>query len=128
MSHGKKKELSEEEAFEIALEDHPEYRRAFLKDKLPEEVVDEEGNAMNPRAHLEMHAVVERQLASDNPPGVAAIAQELRDLRVSRHNIRHAIAGILSEEMWHMMKENRVFDEKRYLDRLRAFVKSQRGH
>ena len=70
MSRKKRKKLSEDAAWEIALKEHPEWR----KDALPEEIIGEDGEPMSPRLHLQMHAVVERQLATDDPKGVVAIA------------------------------------------------------
>ena len=72
MKESKKKRpkaLSEDEAYRIALNDHPEYKRMIDEGNLPDEIVDEEGNAMSPRAHLAMHQIVERQLASKTNPG-----------------------------------------------------------
>ena len=111
----RKKRLSEDDAFQIALRDHPDLRKAFENDTLPEEMTDEEGNAWNPRVHLQLHAVVERQIANDEPKGVAEIAGQLEHAGVDRHEIRHIIAQPLAEQMWYMMKEGSVFDEKLYL-------------
>lgn len=119
-----REELSEEESWVLALDDHPEWRRAWENDTLPEEIASEDGSPMNPRLHLAMHAVVERQLAADNPPGVVAIAQELEKLNVPRHEIRHAIARVVSDEMFAMTKQGRVFDQKRYLRELKKVVQS----
>jgi hypothetical protein len=47
---GKKREVSEEEAMEIALRDHPEWRRAWEKGELPDEIIGEDGRPMNPHA------------------------------------------------------------------------------
>ena len=51
----------------IAVRDHPDLRRALESGSLPEELTDEQGNAWNPRVHLTMHAIVERQIANDDP-------------------------------------------------------------
>lgn len=121
-----KEAMSEDQAWEIALNDHPEFRKALEKGTLPEEMTDENGDLMNPRLHLTLHAIVERQIATDDPPGVAAIARQLEKLRVPPHEIRHAIARPVSEEMWHMMKEGHVFDEQKYLKELGEIVRSYR--
>ena len=69
--------LSEEEAWEIALRDHSEYRKAIENGTLRDEITDEHGNVMSPRAHLAIHAAMERQIAADTPDGIASIAQDL---------------------------------------------------
>ena len=122
----KQRKLSEDAAWEIALKDHPEWRKAWQKAELPEEIVGEDGEPVNPQLHLHMHAVVERQLAADDPKGVVAIAAELEKLGFSQHDIRHEIACVVANQMWYMTKERCVFDEKRYLMELRKTVESHR--
>ncbi len=121
-----KHELNEEEAMEIALQDHPEWRRALNKDKLPDEIIGDDGQPMNPRLHLQFHVIVELQLAADEPKGVVAIAEELQQLGVSRHEVRHKIGVLVAEQMWRTMREQLPFDEARYLADLRKMVESCR--
>ena len=122
----KKREMTEDEALEIALRDHPEWRREWERDELAEEMIGEDGQPMSPRAHLHIHAVVERQLAVDEPKGVLAIARELEQLGVSRHDVRHEIGAVITEHMWYMTKEGCTFDEGRYLAELGKIVESYR--
>ncbi len=114
--------LSEEEAWEIALRDHPEYRKAIEKGTLPDEITDEHGNVMSPRAHLAIHVSVERQIAADTPDGIASIAQDLERCGVSHHEVRHLIGEPLAAQMWYMTKEGCPFDERRYLAELHETV------
>ena len=120
------RQLSEDEAWEIALNDHPEYREAIEDETLPEEILNESGELMNPRLHLTLHTIVEKQLAADEPKGVAEIARELAARAVSRHNIRHLIATPLAEQLWAMQVEGAQFDEHEYLAQLRDIVDSYR--
>ena len=120
------RQLTEEEAWEIALNDHPEYREGIEAGTLPEEILDEGGELMNPRLHLTLHTIVEKQIAADEPQGVAEIARQLAALGVSRHNIRHAIATPLVEQLWAMQTEGAEFDEADYLEQLRDVVDSYR--
>jgi hypothetical protein len=122
----KKRELSEDAAWEIALRDHPEYRKAWKKGELPDEIVGEDGEPVSPHLHLQMHAVVERQLAADEPAGVAAIAEQLEQLGLSPHDIRHEIGCAVASQMWSMLNEGCAFDEKGYLAELREIVESHR--
>ena len=122
----KKRTLTEDAAFEIALKAHPEWRTAWLKGELPDEIVGENGEPMSPRLHLQMHAVAERQLAADDPKGVVAIASQLEELGFSQHDIRHEIGCVVANHMWYMMKEGCTFDEKRYLAELQRIVESHR--
>ena len=124
MARKKKRELSEDAALEIALRDHAEWRSAWERGDLADEIISEDGQLMSPRAHLQIHAVVERQLAADEPKGVLAIARDLEQLGVSRHDVRHEIGAVFTEHMWYMTKEGCPFDEGRYLAELRKIVAS----
>jgi hypothetical protein len=122
----KKRELSEDEAWEIAIRNHPRWRRALDNDTLPDEIIGENGEPTNPRMHLSMHVIVERQLASDEPKGVVAIARELEQLGFSPHDIRHEIGRVLAEHMWYMLKEKSRYDAARYMADLHKAVESHR--
>ncbi len=126
MARKKKRELAEDAALETALRDHPEWRRAWEKGELPDEMIGEDGQPMSPHAHLHIHTVVERQLAAEEPKGVVAIARELEQLGVSRHDVRHEIGAVIAEHIWYMTKEECPFDEGRYLVDLRKVVESHR--
>ena len=118
-----KKQLSEDEAFQIALDDHPDLRKRWLKDKLPDEMIDDQGNAWSPRMHLQIHAIVERQIANDEPRRIAVIARQLAEAGVDRHEIRHFLAQPVTSQMWHIMKEGRLYDEEQHLRELRKILK-----
>jgi len=122
----KRREMTDDVALQIAVGDHPEWRRAWEKGDLPEKITGEDGQPMNPHAHLHIHVVVEKQLAADEPKGVLAVARELERLGVSRHDVRHEIGAVIAEHIWQMTKERRTFDEGRYLAQLRKIVESHR--
>ncbi|NLS95135.1 MAG: DUF1841 family protein [Planctomycetaceae bacterium] len=126
MAKKKKREMTEDAAFEIALGDHPEWRHSWQRGELADEIPGEDGQPMSPLAHLHIHTVVERQLATDDPKGVLAIARELEQLGVSRHDVRHEIGAVIAEHIWYMTKEGCTFDEGRYLAELRKIVESHR--
>jgi hypothetical protein len=122
----RRKRLSEDEALLIVLGDHPQWRRQWEDGTLPDEITGEDGEPMSPRMHIEVHIVVERQLADDEPAGVIEVAQELEQLGLSRHDIRHEISRAVAGQLWHMDKEGCAFDEGRYLLDLREIVESRR--
>ena len=93
---------------------------------MPEELIGEDGSPMNSRLHLAAHSLVECQLAVDEPKGIVAIAQQLAKLGISDHDIRHEIGRVATGQVWYMMKEGYVFDQKRYLLGLRGIVEFHR--
>ena len=116
--------LSEGEAIWIALRNHPQWGRQWEDGTLPEEIVADDGQPMNPHTHIVIHSIVERQLVADNPAGVATIAQQLGQLGLSRHDVRHEISRAMANQMWYMSKEGCPFDRERYLADLREIVES----
>ena len=81
---------------------------------------------MSPQLHLTIHAVVENQLAANEPKGVASIAKELEELGLSQHDIRHEIGRAVATQIWQGLKEQQSFDEGQYFSELRDIVKSHR--
>jgi hypothetical protein len=79
-----KKELSEDEALEIVLSDHPQWRQQWKDGTLPDEIIGDNGEPMSPRMHIMIHTIVERQLSADEPEGVVEIAEQLEQLNFSR--------------------------------------------
>jgi hypothetical protein len=115
--HGDQDELSDDEAFELAWEMHPDLNRLRLKDTLPEEMVDGEGNVWSPRMHIDMHVMIECQLANNDPDGIADLAIRYeREGKLDPHEIRHMLAAAVSEQLWYMSKEGCPFDSQRYFD------------
>jgi len=97
-----------------------------LEGTLPEEIEGEDGEPMSPHMHIAMHTNVDQQLAADEPAGIVAIAEQLEQLGVSRHDIRHEIARALVEQIWAMQHEGREFDEAQYFTDLRQIVDEHR--
>jgi hypothetical protein len=76
----------------------------------------------NPTMHAVMHVVVENQLAAGEPPEAAATLARLIAAGVSRHAAIHAVASVVAEEMFAVMKGARAYDREaaaRRLERLR---------
>ncbi len=57
-----KRMMSEDEAYTIALNDHPQWRQQLEDETLPDEIMGDDGEPMSPRMHLTIHTIVERQL------------------------------------------------------------------
>jgi len=93
---------------------HPEFRDALRSDK--EMMVG--GEPFSPRLHVALHQVVASQLLADDPPQTWQTVQRLADLGYDWHNIMHMIAALVSDDLYHAMKEHRHFDPEDYARRL----------
>jgi len=96
---------------------HPEYHgvleapQTFAgRDYLPES-----GDA-NPFLHLSLHLAVAEQLAIDQPPGIRAQFERLRDARGDEHEALHAVLECLGEVVWSAQRHGTPPDAKLYLD------------
>ena len=116
-------ELSEDEAFEIALDDHPQLKRMFLDDSLPEEMEDGHGNVWSPMAHLSLHAAIECQIANDDPSGITNLTQQLDASGIDHHEIRHLLGDALAQVLWDAVNEDHDFNVEKYMALVRKIVR-----
>lgn len=115
--------LSEEDAFEMALDDHPDLKRMFLDDKLPDEMKDANGNVWSPMSHLALHAALECQIANDEPLGMREAANKLERSGIDHHEIRHLFGEALAHEVWESAQHDSDIDESRYMKHVREIVR-----
>lgn len=95
---------------------HPEYH-ALLDDAerhLHRDYAPETGG-INPFLHLSLHLAVAEQLAIDQPPGIRAHFERLRDSRGDEHAALHAVLECLGETLWQAQRKHAPPDEKIYL-------------
>ncbi len=71
------------------------------------------------RVHAATHAVVETQIARDEPPETAFTLQRLMEEGLSRHDAVHAIGAVVSEQLINAVGQGAVYDEQRFTARLR---------
>jgi hypothetical protein len=108
-------DLSEAEAYEIALDNHPDLKAMERAGMLPEKLLDQHEGPWSPRLHLELHAVVERQLATDQPKGIVELAIQFeREKKLCAHEVKHVIVAALTEQIWNMQHEHLPFNEEQY--------------
>ena len=98
---------------------HPEYH-TLLED--PQAAIEKEftpeGGQMNPFLHLSLHLAVADQLAVDQPPGIRAAYEQLRQ-RLDVHDAEHAVMECLGETLWRSQRDNTPMDANAYLDCVR---------
>lgn len=74
------------------------------------------------RLHVTFHTVAETQIRLGEPAEVAETLQRLTGQGLTRHEAIHAICGVVSEEVVQVMAQGRVYDEGRYVARLKALT------
>ena len=106
--------LEQKAAQLIAL--HPEYHRmldapgAFVdRDYRPEQ------GDVNPFLHLSLHLAVAEQLSIDQPPGIVAQYERLRDETGDAHEALHALVECLGETIWQAQRLGTGLDAAVYL-------------
>jgi len=99
------------------VEEHPEYVDAVAGD-LDKDFAVEQGQT-NPFLHMGLHLGIREQVATDRPPGIAAIHDSLAVRLGGAHEAEHRMIDCLAETLWEAQRNNRAPDETAYLDRLR---------
>ena len=101
------------------IEQHPEYP-ALLEN--PEAAVAQEftpeGGQMNPFLHLSLHLAIADQISIDQPPGIRAAYQALRQRR-EVHDAEHALIECLGEALWRAQQNGGAIDAELYLEAVR---------
>ena len=97
---------------------HPEYHDAVTDQDLDKDYTPDAGRT-NPFLHMGLHLGIREQVATDRPPGVAALYATLAAKMGDRHAAEHQMIECLAETLWEAQSQNRTPDEERYLERLR---------
>ena len=99
------------------VEDHPEYHDVVGGDLAKDFTV--EGGKTNPFLHMGLHLSVREQVATDRPPGIAAVFRQLADKVGDSHIAEHRMIDCLAETLWESQRDQSPPDELHYLERLR---------
>jgi len=98
---------------------HPEYHAVL---EAPERNLERdyapEAGAVNPFLHLSLHLAVAEQLAIDQPSGIRAEFERIRDAHGDEHAALHAVLECLAEVIWQAQRLNAPPDARLYLDLL----------
>jgi hypothetical protein len=99
---------------------HPEYH-AILQDSAHHAARDygPESGQTNPFLHMHLHLAIEEQLSIDQPPGIRAEYERLRDARGDVHAAKHAMLECLGEVLWQSQRTGTPLDAGLYLECLR---------
>ena len=83
-----------------------------------EEILNADGEPMNPTLHVTLHVVIANQLLADDPPETWQTAQRLAGLGYDWHNVMHLIMGPVTEAVYRGLAEREPFDRDDYVRRL----------
>jgi hypothetical protein len=110
------------------IERHPEYQ-ALLADAAAAVAFDTTPGLENPFLHMGLHLAIRDQLAVDRPPGVCALAKEIRSASTDPHRAEHVLMEALAETLFASQRTGRAPDEQEYLvlARKHASALSSRG-
>ena len=103
------------------IEDHPEYQSELGGEALEASFTPSQGKT-NPFLHMGLHLAVRDQVATDRPPGISTIFQELVDKYSNPHESEHRMLDCLAETLWEAQNQNAPPDEQKYLERLRKIA------
>lgn len=98
--------------------DHPEYQEMLTPEAL-EESFTPEGGKTNPFLHMGLHLAIRDQVATNRPPGVAAVFKDLAAKAGDPHAAEHKMVDCLAETLWEAQGRNAAPNEQQYLDRLK---------
>ena len=99
---------------------HPEYHPVL--DDAPrhaERDFSPDSGQMNPFLHIHLHLAIEEQLSIDQPPGIRAQYERLRNARGDEHAAKHALLECLGEVLWQSQRSGAPLDADLYLECLR---------
>ena len=101
------------------IEQHPEYHTLLENPDaaVTQEFTPETGQ-MNPFLHLSLHLAIADQISIDQPQGIRAAYQALRN-RLDVHEAEHALLECLGEALWRAQREGGGIDAVSYLESVR---------
>jgi hypothetical protein len=95
--------------------EHPEYHEFVTSDD-PVELPPME---TNPFLHMGLHLALRDQVATDRPPGIAALFRQQLRKYTDPHTTEHRCIDCLAETLWEAQNQGTAPDEEKYLDRVR---------
>ncbi len=103
------------------IEWHPEYHADVTSDDLDRDYAPD-GGRTNPFLHMGLHLGIREQVATNRPPGIAAIHTALLARHSDAHAAEHEMIEALAETLWEAQSSNAPPDEQKYLRRLQALA------
>ena len=98
---------------------HAEYQPVLdSPEKYREQEYFPEMGETNPFLHMSLHLSILEQLSIDQPPGIAATYQALRQKHGDEHPAQHDLMDCLAETLWQAQRSGTAPDGAAYLARM----------
>jgi hypothetical protein len=110
-----------EDQIATVVAEHPEYR-AEVETADADRDYAPDGGRTNPFLHMGLHLALREQVATDRPPGIRRLYEQVTREAGERHLAEHRMIDCLAETLWEAQAANRAPDEARYLERLRQLA------
>jgi hypothetical protein len=104
----------EEKLYHILLE-YQEYQEYFENENLLDGSECPASEGFNPFLHISLHQMAEEQLASETPVEAALLCESIEKMGHSRHEAIHVIIMTLIHVIFDAYKNNKPFDNERYI-------------
>jgi hypothetical protein len=105
-----------EQQIVAVIAEHPEYHALFEASETPTETVYfPELGASNPFLHMGLHLAIRDQIATNKPPGISDIYQQLKQRYGDQTHVEHLLMEPLMECLWQAQQNRHEPDSHRYL-------------
>ncbi|MBT8077623.1 MAG: DUF1841 family protein [Gammaproteobacteria bacterium] len=104
-----------EDQIAAVVAEHPEYHGILSGP----EAADVRSDTTNPFLHMGLHMALREQLATDRPPGIAAVFRRFAAQSGNAHEAEHRFIDCLAETLWEAQNQGVAPDENRYMERIR---------
>lgn len=99
------------------LTQHPEYHGVLGDpDRFLDRDYSPDDGEVNPFLHLGMHVAIEEQLSIDQPPGIRAHFERLREQLGDPHEAQHSMMDCLGEMLWQSRRQGTPPDAGVYFE------------
>ena len=95
--------------------EHPHYHEYLTGPEALAAPFAPSGGDANPFLHMGLHIALREQVATDRPPGIAALYARMLRAFGDAHALEHVLMECLGEALWDAQRRGGMPDEARYL-------------
>lgn len=107
------------------INNHPEYHKIFEdEEKFLDKDFQTTLGETNPFLHLSLHLVLLEQIQTNQPHGITKLFQQAVERYMDVHEAEHCIMNSIALALHEVFQEQKQFDEKAYLKRIKVAIKN----